>query len=105
MKSKISQNRNAIFSGAKSAVVSLARQSLEMTQNATTKDIQTKKRLQKPKFLRRRRDEDGVEKCLNPFRKRMCGRPDIEVYMMFDNERLPICSKCWTKIAKSDYEW
>jgi len=55
--------------------------------------------------MSRKRREDDVERCRNPFRKKRCGRTDIEVYIMYKGERLPICSKCWKKIAESDYEW
>ncbi len=46
-----------------------------------------------------------IEKCQNPFRKRKCGRTDIELYIWYKGEKLPICRKCWKKIADSDLEW
>lgn len=43
------------------------------------------------------------ELCCNPFRKRRCGRADIPVYIMWEGEKLPICSKCWKIIAGKDW--
>ena len=53
---------------------------------------------------RKRRELDlELHLCCNPFRKRRCGRPDIEVYLMHNNEQLPICSKCWKKISEEKW--
>lgn len=46
-----------------------------------------------------------IEVCKNPFRKRRCDRTDIAMYIIHNNKKKPICSKCWKKIAKSDHEW
>jgi len=45
------------------------------------------------------------ETCKNPFRKRRCDNTDIELYIVYNGEKCPICSNCWKKIAKSDLEW
>jgi hypothetical protein len=44
------------------------------------------------------------ENCNNPW-KTKCKKKDIEVYIYYKNERLPICKKCWKKIAEKDVEW
>ena len=44
-------------------------------------------------------------RCVNPFRKRRCASPDIELYIRVENETLPICIGCWKKIAEGDQEW
>ena len=52
----------------------------------------------------RQRQKD-LEKslCCNPFRKRRCGNADIEVYLMYKRETLPICHSCWGKLSKKDW--
>jgi len=48
---------------------------------------------------------ENIEICKNPFRKRRCANPDIELYIRVENETLPICIGCWKKIAEGDQEW
>lgn len=45
------------------------------------------------------------EVCQNPWLKHPCKNTDIVVYIVYENQRLPICRKCWEKIAESDLEW
>jgi len=45
-----------------------------------------------------------MERCKNPWNGECKGR-DIEVYILFKGERLPICRRCWSKIANKDLEW
>ena len=45
-----------------------------------------------------------IEKCNNPWKEK-CKNPDIEVFIYYKNKRLPICKKCWRKIAEKDIEW
>ena len=42
--------------------------------------------------------------CKNPW-KEQCKNSDIEVYIYYKNKRVPICRKCWTRIAEDDIEW
>ena len=44
------------------------------------------------------------EKCKNPW-KEECKKTDIEVYIFYKNKRVPICKKCWTKIAEKEINW
>ncbi|MEM2419786.1 MAG: hypothetical protein QXL38_02220 [Candidatus Bathyarchaeia archaeon] len=41
---------------------------------------------------------------MNPWDKG-CRNEDIEVYIVFKGEKLPICRRCWSKIAEKDLEW
>ncbi len=45
-----------------------------------------------------------VEKCQNPW-KRECRNTNIEVYIIHEEQQLPICIGCWHRIADEDYEW
>ncbi|MFQ6068035.1 MAG: hypothetical protein ACE5KD_00670 [Candidatus Bathyarchaeia archaeon] len=45
-----------------------------------------------------------VEKCQNPW-KSECRNTDIEVYIMHEEQQLPICTHCWQRIADENYEW
>ena len=45
-----------------------------------------------------------MEHCRNPWHKE-CKGNDIEVYILFRGERLPICRRCWTRLAEKDMEW
>ncbi|MCW4008821.1 MAG: hypothetical protein NWF09_09075 [Candidatus Bathyarchaeota archaeon] len=45
-----------------------------------------------------------METCKSPL-KRDCSGTDIKLYIQVGEERLPICSKCWEKLADSDAEW
>jgi len=42
--------------------------------------------------------------CVNPFRKRRCGKADIETYLLYKGEQLPICRSCWKKISILDWD-
>ena len=44
------------------------------------------------------------EKCENPWKKE-CNNIDIEVYIYYKNNKVPICRKCWAEIGESDREW
>jgi hypothetical protein len=45
-----------------------------------------------------------MEHCKNPWH-RECKDGNIEVYILFRGERLPICRRCWTRLADKDVEW
>jgi hypothetical protein len=45
-----------------------------------------------------------MERCRNPWNKE-CKNGDIEVYILFKGEKLPICRRCWGRIADKDMEW
>ncbi|MEM3622702.1 MAG: hypothetical protein QXZ02_00440 [Candidatus Bathyarchaeia archaeon] len=45
-----------------------------------------------------------MEHCKNPWNKE-CKSSDIEVYILFRGEKLPICRRCWSRIANKDLEW
>lgn len=45
-----------------------------------------------------------VEKCRNPWNKD-CKGSDIEVYILFKGDKLPICRNCWDKISEENLEW
>ncbi|MEM2972063.1 MAG: hypothetical protein QW270_06550 [Candidatus Bathyarchaeia archaeon] len=45
-----------------------------------------------------------MEHCKNPWDKK-CKNGDIEVYILFRGEKLPICKQCWNQIANKDLEW
>jgi hypothetical protein len=45
-----------------------------------------------------------AESCKNPWNGR-CKNSDIEVYIYYKNKCVPICRKCWSKIAEKDIEW
>jgi len=45
-----------------------------------------------------------MEHCRNPWEKE-CKDEDIELYILFKGERLPICRQCWSKLADKDVEW
>lgn len=49
---------------------------------------------------------DEPEICSNPFFKcESKATSKIEVDIMYNNERHPICRDCWAKIAESDIDW
>jgi len=55
---------------------------------------------------KKQREKDIEDRlCCNPFRVRRCGRADIEVYIYYKQEKLPICRKCWARIAKTEQGW
>jgi hypothetical protein len=45
-----------------------------------------------------------AERCRNPWNGR-CRNMDIEVFILYKGFRLPICRRCWSKIANSNIEW
>ncbi len=45
-----------------------------------------------------------LENCQNPWNPN-CENSDIELYILYDDERLPVCKSCWEKIVKTDVEW
>jgi len=45
-----------------------------------------------------------AERCRNPWNGR-CTNTDIEVYIIYKNNKLPICRRCWSRIANSNIEW
>jgi|YelNatPaOPRAMG01_1025707.scaffolds.fasta_scaffold15141_7 hypothetical protein len=44
------------------------------------------------------------EQCRNPWNGG-CENTDIQVYIIYRGEKLPICSRCWGEICESDVEW
>ena len=46
----------------------------------------------------------SIESCKNPWKER-CVNNDIEVYIYYKNQRIPICRKCWSNISETDIEW
>jgi hypothetical protein len=56
---------------------------------------------------KRKRRQWAIEnnRCTNPFRKKRCEDPNIELYIMYEGEKLPICDKCWRVIAEGSQEW
>jgi hypothetical protein len=46
----------------------------------------------------------GAEHCRNPWNG-TCRNTDIEVIVVYKGARLPICRRCWSKIANSNVEW
>ncbi len=49
--------------------------------------------------------EQLFEKCKNPWSNNKCQKTDIEVYIYYKGQRLPICRDCWDSIADKDIEW
>jgi len=45
-----------------------------------------------------------MEHCKNPWQKE-CREDDIELYIQFKGERLPICRQCWRRLVEKDVEW
>ena len=45
-----------------------------------------------------------AERCRNPWNGR-CRNTDIEAFIVSKGSRLPICRRCWAKIADSCVEW
>ncbi|MEA2089283.1 MAG: hypothetical protein U9O89_00775 [Thermoproteota archaeon] len=44
------------------------------------------------------------ERCRNPW-KSECKNTDIELYILYKDERRPICRGCWAKIAEKELQW
>jgi len=42
--------------------------------------------------------------CRNPWKKN-CSNTDIEVFIYYGEEYIPICSDCWRKLAEKDLSW
>ena len=45
-----------------------------------------------------------MERCRNPWHD-VCRNSDIEVYIQIRGEKVPICRRCWGRIAEKDLEW
>jgi len=45
-----------------------------------------------------------AEYCTNPWNGK-CQNTDIEVLILYKGVRLPICRRCWSKIANSNLAW
>jgi len=45
-----------------------------------------------------------AESCKNPWNGK-CNNTNIEVYIQYKDQVLPICRHCWTEIAEKDIEW
>jgi len=61
-----------------------------------------------PRLSKKRQREKDIESglyCCNPFRKRCCRNADIEVFIFYKGEKLPICHSCWKKISKTEQGW
>jgi hypothetical protein len=54
--------------------------------------------------VRYERMAKAVERCRNPWNAQ-CKNVDVELYISFKGEEIPICSKCWRKLAEADVEW
>lgn len=50
------------------------------------------------------RREALSERCRSPLNPR-CGSRDIAVYIFYGGVKLPVCGRCWERIADSDLEW
>ncbi len=48
--------------------------------------------------------EEGSDCCQNPWNPD-CESPEIEVYIVFEKRRIPICRSCWRRISETDIEW
>jgi hypothetical protein len=46
----------------------------------------------------------ALERCRNPWDGK-CRNADIAIYISYKGEELPICSRCWRRIASMDVEW
>jgi hypothetical protein len=45
-----------------------------------------------------------MEHCKNPW-KSNCKSENIKLYIQVKGEKLPICKKCWSRIADKDFSW
>jgi hypothetical protein len=45
-----------------------------------------------------------MERCRNPWHGE-CKGNDTEVYIQVAGEKLPICRRCWSRMAEKDLEW
>jgi hypothetical protein len=44
------------------------------------------------------------EKCRNPWNE-ACENVDIELYISYRGEEIPICHECWRKLSEAEVEW
>ena len=44
------------------------------------------------------------EHCKNPWNGK-CKCTEIELYIIYDGKKIPICRKCWSEIAEKEIEW
>ncbi|MEM2546968.1 MAG: hypothetical protein QXM37_05005 [Candidatus Bathyarchaeia archaeon] len=56
------------------------------------------------KLKKRREYMSNVEHCRNPWNGK-CKNTDIGVFILYNGDRLPICKRCWSKIADTNIEW
>jgi hypothetical protein len=76
----------------------------------TLKTIKTLKQQEKQEPTHESRHEARQAKgevCLNPWKhgENKCQNGDIKLYIEVKGETIPLCSKCWDKIAVSEKEW
>jgi hypothetical protein len=45
-----------------------------------------------------------IEQCKNPI-KPDCNNEDIVVYIQINQEKYPICQKCWNQLAETTIDW
>jgi hypothetical protein len=45
-----------------------------------------------------------MERCKNPW-KTTCKSGNIQLYIQFKGEKLPICRKCWSNLADKEVSW
>jgi hypothetical protein len=45
-----------------------------------------------------------MEHCKNPW-KNDCKSGNIKLYIKFKGEKLPICKRCWSRIADNELNW
>ena len=45
-----------------------------------------------------------MEHCKNPW-KNDCKSGNIQLYIEFKGEKLPICKRCWSHIAEKELDW
>ncbi|MCL2173237.1 MAG: hypothetical protein LBH62_07250 [Nitrososphaerota archaeon] len=48
--------------------------------------------------------EHNIEHCQNPWED-TCRQEQIKLYIQFKGVIIPICERCWSKIASQDAEW
>ncbi|MDH5440348.1 MAG: hypothetical protein OEZ48_08035 [Candidatus Bathyarchaeota archaeon] len=45
-----------------------------------------------------------AESCGNPWNPN-CESSEIELYIMYEGAKVPICRSCWQELAETDLEW
>lgn len=45
-----------------------------------------------------------LEHCKNPWENK-CKNENIKLYIIVKGEKLPICKKCWGRIADKELNW